>query len=189
MSIDQVRGHTFDGIEEYDNKLPNWWLMTFIGAVIFSFIYWGYYHIFHVGPSSAEAYKIALVEKEKAEAAMAEKLKVSDEILRADSKDAEIVAKGKQIFLGVCLACHRIDGGGMPGLGPNLTDKFWKHGGKPMDLYKVVTEGVKGTAMVSQIAAVGGVMKIKQVLAYVLSLRNTNVANGKAKEGEPYEGN
>ena len=34
-----------DGIQEYDNPMPRWWLLTFAGTVIFSVIY-----VFNVGP-------------------------------------------------------------------------------------------------------------------------------------------
>src|SRR5690606_28861237 len=32
-------GHSFDGIEEYDNPLPRWWFMLFMATIIFSAIY------------------------------------------------------------------------------------------------------------------------------------------------------
>ena len=32
---DQTLGHAFDGIEEYDNPLPRWWFMLFIGTLVF----------------------------------------------------------------------------------------------------------------------------------------------------------
>mgnify|MGYP006208220709 CR=1 FL=1 len=35
-SVDQTMGHSFDGIEEYDNPLPQWWFMLFAGTLVFS---------------------------------------------------------------------------------------------------------------------------------------------------------
>ena len=33
---DQTLGHAFDGIEEFDNPLPKWWFMLFLGTLIFA---------------------------------------------------------------------------------------------------------------------------------------------------------
>ena len=43
--------HEYDGIKELDNNLPLWWLWTFFGAIIFSFIYWLHYEIAEDGPT------------------------------------------------------------------------------------------------------------------------------------------
>ena len=41
--------HEFDGIREYDQRLPNWWLATLFGAILFSLGYWFYYFQFSIG--------------------------------------------------------------------------------------------------------------------------------------------
>ena len=53
MSVqkDQLREHDYDGIQEFDNPLPGWWLWLFWGTIIFSVIYVPYYHLFGLGPS------------------------------------------------------------------------------------------------------------------------------------------
>ena len=38
-TTDQTMGHSFDGIEEYDNPLPKWWFMLFIGTLVFGAVY------------------------------------------------------------------------------------------------------------------------------------------------------
>ncbi|MDH1262753.1 MULTISPECIES: cytochrome-c oxidase, cbb3-type subunit III [unclassified Pseudomonas] len=42
-TTDQTVGHEFDGIEEYDNPLPKWWFMLFVGTIIFALGYLALY--------------------------------------------------------------------------------------------------------------------------------------------------
>ena len=36
----KLRDHTVDGIQEYDQSLPSWWLCILFGVIFFSIIYW-----------------------------------------------------------------------------------------------------------------------------------------------------
>ncbi len=92
------------------------------------------------------------------------------------------VAEGQELFLQYCVVCPPTSGGGS--VGPNLTDAYWIHGGRPMDHHDVITNGVLAKGM----AAWGnqlGPTRVESVVAYIMTLRNTEVP-GKAPEGEFY---
>ncbi|MGB2115130.1 MAG: cbb3-type cytochrome c oxidase N-terminal domain-containing protein, partial [Marinobacter adhaerens] len=40
---ENTTGHSYDGIEEYDNPLPKWWFYLFLGTCIFSLGYLALY--------------------------------------------------------------------------------------------------------------------------------------------------
>lgn len=180
---DQVREHGFDGIQEFDNKLPNWWLWTFYGACIFSFFYWAHYHVLGTGDLPGKELQH---EQEAYSAVLAEQAKnspVTDESLTKLMADPVAMKKGETIFKNPaqCAMCHKPDGGGL--IGPNLTDKFWIHGSKPTEIYKTISKGVPEKGMLAWESTLGPI-GVQQATAYVLSLRNTNVAGGKAPEGK-----
>src|ERR1700761_7708112 len=94
--------HEIDGIEEYDNKLPNWWLGTLYGAIAFAVAYWYVFQTAHIGALPAEAYQDDL---DRAAAAEAMQIKVgaaTEESLVALSKDPKALALGKQVFTSTC---------------------------------------------------------------------------------------
>jgi cytochrome c oxidase cbb3-type subunit 3 len=174
--------HEVDGIEEYDNKLPNWWLYTLYGAIVFAVLYWFHYQVAGFGDSPRAEYQ-AQVDKAAADEAARIKTRgvVTADTLAALARDKQTVLQGREVFAQTCAVCHRQDGGG--NVGPNLTDDFWLHGASPDKIYKTITEGVASKGMPSWGSQLGA-DRVQAVTAYVLTLRGTNVAGGKAPQGE-----
>jgi cytochrome c oxidase cbb3-type subunit 3 len=178
--VDQVI-HEIDGIQEYDNKLPNWWLYSLYASILFAVVYWYHYQSGGFGESPSAAYR---AEMDRAQAEQAAQLKVGEatpEALAALAKDPNAVALGKQVFASTCAPCHRADGGG--NVGPNLTDEYWLHGGAPEKIYKTIATGVPDKGMPAWQMQLGA-LKTQAVAAYVLGLRGTNAPGGKAPQGE-----
>lgn len=172
--------HEYDGIREYDNPLPRWWVMVFWGSFWFALAYILTFHVFDRAPSVHQSYEAEMreVAAERAKAALNEK--VSEESLAKLTGPA--LDTGKGIFQMRCTQCHAAEGQGL--IGPNLTDNAWIHGnGSLMDVYKTVSEGVAAKGM----PAWGLQLRpdeLRQVVAFVGSLRGKNVP-GKAPEGTP----
>jgi cytochrome c oxidase cbb3-type subunit 3 len=173
IDVADLRPHTYDGIQEYDKKLPNWWLWTFYGAIIFSVAYWTLGHTMGLAPDPGSALR-AKMREAQIEAVKSSPV-LSDEKLWAMSRDSKIIAAGKLTFDATCASCHRPDLGGL--IGPNLRDTEWVHGGAPMVLVQTVNEGVLAKGMPAW-GPMLGQAKISEVVAYILSFHT---------EGEPVQ--
>jgi cytochrome c oxidase cbb3-type subunit 3 len=170
---DALRPHTFDGIEEYDKRLPNWWLITLYATIVFWGCYWFYYERAHIGLSNAAALekKMAVIEAER----LASAPSLDDASIWKMSRNPVFVEAGRATFNTTCASCHtdKLTGA----IGPNLIDHLWIHGGRPTEIYHTVQTGV----LVKGMPAWGPVLgnkKISEVVAYVLSYH---------QEGEPIE--
>lgn len=179
MSDKLIEGHEYDGIREFDNALPAWWLITFYATIIFGFLYWIHYQ-FGGGPTQAQELATNMARHDAARGSAPRRSE--SELLALFN--AENAAKGHGIFAVRCASCHAENGGGL--IGPNLTDFFWIVGeGRPSDLYKVVREGVPAKGM----PAWGDMMsddEVVHVSAFVHSLKGQNVKNGKAPQGNEF---
>jgi len=108
------------------------------------------------------------------------------EVVEEDGK-ATGVGEAKNTFVTVCSACHMPDAGGVVGLGPNLTDKYWKNNdGSLKGIQNTISEGVVGTAMISWKASYNA-EQIEGLAKYILSLQGTTPANPIPPEGELVE--
>ncbi len=169
--------HTYDDIQEEDNQMPNWWLFILFATIVFGFGYWFVYHTTKALPDPRTEY---LAEVDALKKARLAANPMSDEAIMAVTKDPAQVEEGKKVFASTCVACHAPEGQGL--VGPNLTDKFWIHPNKPSDIVKSVTEGYADKGMPPW-GLILGPDKVKKVAAYVMTIRNTNVA-GKAPQGD-----
>lgn len=173
--------HVYDGdLQEEDNRLPLWWLYTLYGAIAFAVVYWyGEHQLKAWAPRDVafqeEMITVRLEEAKKNGGAL------PPDVLLAMSKTPGTVDQGKQVFTTTCAPCHRADAGG--NIGPNLTDDYWIHGGKPENIFACVHDGVTAKGMPTWGPQLGDA-KVAAVVAYVLSIRGTNVAGGKPPQGE-----
>jgi len=173
---DKVRPHTYDGIQEYDKRLPNWWLYTLYATIVFWVGYWSYYEWFRIGATGTETVttEIARIEASRLSAA-----KLDDASLWQMSRNPEFIEAGRVSYVANCAACHLASLRGKTespaAIGPDLTDTGWVHGGKPTEVHDVISKGVLTKGMPAW-GPVLGAKKITEVTAYILS---------KHKEGEP----
>lgn len=147
-----LREHEYDGIREYDHKLPNWWLYTLYGAIIYFLVDWGLYYKTDFFQTDQEKVVTELkgIQKQREEALAATLAELDDEALINDwATDGAVLARGEAIYNQVCIGCHAADLSAtmlvgdkripLPGL--SLADGEWKYGAKPLDIFKIINEG------------------------------------------------
>jgi len=178
----RILDHEYDGIQEYDNPLPRWWVWMWAGSFFFSVGYFFHYHVSHNGTSVADDYLQDMAQAREAEAKQSLAEPVSEESLGKLMTNPALMTDAKALFGARCTPCHGANAQGV--IGPNLTDNSWIHGqGKLTDIYGVVEGGVASKGMPAwgrQLTPI----ELRKVVAYVGTLRGSNVA-GKAPEGPP----
>jgi cytochrome c oxidase cbb3-type subunit 3 len=177
---DAIQGeiiHEYDGIEEADNKLPQWWLWTFYIAIAFSLVYWVYYEAVGVGHGPLDSFTAERME------AMDTGAPITDTVLLELASDKLAVRAGEKAFGQNCAKCHGSRGEG--NIGPNLTDEFWIGEGSPVAIYSTIAQGRTGKGMPAWGLQLGP-GACKQLASYVLTVRNTNLP-GKPAQGQKWK--
>ncbi len=197
----ETTGHAWDGIEEFNNPLPRWWLWTFYGTIVWAVIYsilfpaWPLVHSATAGVlgwSSRAKVQQEIVAFEEANAPLNAKLVETplDDI----SKDAGLhqyaVNAGGAVFRTWCAQCHGSGAQGAKGF-PNLLDDAWLWGGTLDDIAATITHGVRNTesddARYSEMPAFGEILEpaeITQVVQYVMSLTGAQSDDAAAQAGK-----
>ena len=178
---DTVMEHEFDGIQEFDNRLPNWWLWLMYGSIVFALFYWIIFHTLELRELPREQFEGVMAEAAEIQLAKMLEAGIDNDFFVAMSENETKVAEGREIFVKHCVACHLDQGQGS--VGPNLTDGNWIHGCEPMAMWKIVTDGVAAKGMPAWQNQLGPT-RVMAAVSYIMTIQNTNVT-GKAPEGEP----
>jgi cytochrome c oxidase cbb3-type subunit 3 len=156
-------------------------MYLFYLTVLFAVVYGLYYHVYLDGNIQETEYKTEVAVAEKVREAYLKKFanSVNEDnvtILTA----AKEVTEGGKIYSTNCIACHGDKGQG--GVGPNLTDKFWIHGGDVKALFKTLTYGVPEKGMIAWNKTLNP-LQIQKVASFILTLQGTNPAGAKEPQG------
>lgn len=183
-----IEGHSYDGIQEFDNPMPGWWVWIFVATIVFTPIYVLGVHVY----GFINSYEDDLAEGQQELQVMREAYAAANPTFDADSttlavyaSDPAQVAAGATAYATYCAACHGDQGQGL--IGPNLTDAYWIHGGSDVDLYNVVTRGVVERGMAPWEAVLTPEQRA-QVVAFIRSLQGTNPPGAKEPQGVEYGG-
>lgn len=200
----ETTGHSWDGIEEYNNPLPRWWLWTFYACILFAI---GYTILFPAWPLVKGATPGILGYSTRG--------KVAEEIQHFEDINADLVSKlesveladinpdanpdlynyavrgGEAVFNTFCAQCHGREGGlGAPGY-PVLSDDNWLWGGDIEEIHYTVSHGIRNEtdedARYSQMPAFGELLEpeeIDQVVQYVRKLSGQDHDAALAGPGE-----
>lgn len=179
-----VTGHSWDGLQEYNNPLPRWWLYLFYITIVFAVIYMVLYPTLGkwqgiLDWSSTGQYQQEVKQADAKYGPIFAAFAQQD--IPALSKDPHAVQVGQRLFLNYCASCHGSDAGGAIGF-PNLTDNDWLYGGSPEAIQKTILDGRHGS--MPAWGPVLGDQGVEEAAAYVMSLSGREVDSSLAAAGK-----
>ena len=181
QEADILLDHDYDGIRELDNALPPWWKYGFYITIFVAIFYILKFEVWHTGMNPTEEYNTEMAEAKIETDAYLASMKENVDENSVVMLDAAGIATGKTLYTKTCVACHSPNGAG--GVGPNLTDNYSLHGATIKDIFKTIKYGWPDKGMQAWQSNFSPV-EMQQIASYVKSLVNTNVADGKAPQGE-----
>ncbi|MEX0349395.1 MAG: cytochrome-c oxidase, cbb3-type subunit III [Paracoccaceae bacterium] len=185
-------GHIWDGIEEFDNPMPRWWLWTFYATIFWGVIYTIAYPAWPLVNSATAgvlgwstrgdvASEIVAAEEANAEInARLAAIRMEDIAEDADLHNYA-VSSGAAVFRTWCAQCHGSGAAGAVGY-PNLLDDAWLWGGDIENIHLTIAHGIRNEedpdARYSEMPAFGRdelltPEEIDKAVNYVMSLSGT----------------
>ena len=182
-STEETVGHSYDGIEEYDNPLPRWWFMLFVGTVIFALGYlvlypglgnWkGILPGYEGGWTQVKEWQREMDKADEQYGPLFAKYAAMP--VEEVAKDAQALKMGGRLFASNCSVCHGSDAKGAYGF-PNLTDNDWLWGDEPETIKTTILHG-RQAAMPAWRDVIGE-EGIRNVAGYVRSLSGRDTPEG-----------
>lgn len=182
-------GHEWDGIREWNNPLPRWWVWVFLATIIWGLWYTLAYPAWpllsratagYLGFSTRAAVEAEIAAVETARAPLMERLAATDPDRLSGDADllAFAVDAGEAVFRAHCSQCHGAGAAGVQASGfPNLLDDDWLWGGRMGDIVQTVTHGIRNDqspeARWSQMPAFGDMLpraEIEALTHHVLAM-------------------
>ena len=183
---EKTTGHSFDGIEEYDNPLPKWWFYLFIATCVFSLGYLALYPGLGnwqglLGWSQEKQWE---EEMQLAEARYNEiYAQFGDVPIPELAQNEEANEMGQRLFANNCAVCHGSAARGSIGF-PNLTDDAWLYGGDPETIVQTIHGGRQGNMPAKGMMPNMTAEQVDQVVNYVLSFSGREQDAAAAEAGE-----
>lgn len=182
----ELTSHNYDGIQEYDNPIPGWWHLIFLGSVIFSVCYVVVFHMTPLIPSREVRLERRIAAAEEVQFGKLRQLPMDEIKLQTIMGNEQWLSSGKSIFAGTCAVCHGQEAQGIEGLGYNLTDDKYVNIKDMMDIVGMIQNGSENKKMPPQTTL--NPNEVAMVAAYVASIRGTNVQGPESMSiGEPIE--
>ena len=189
----ETTGHDYDGIQEIDNPLPQWWVYMFWATIVFGFGYLGLYGLGNFNglltvEVDGEQVTWTSTNQWKAEVQAFEKeiaplyAQYSSTPVEQLVSDQKALQTGQRLFKSNCSVCHGSTAKGARGF-PNLTDNDWLYGGSPDAIKTTITNGRRG-AMPAW-GAILGEEGVKEMTAYVRQLGGLKHDEAKAAAAAP----
>lgn len=146
-------GHEWDGIKEFDNPLPRWWLWTFYATIV-----WGIaYTIAYPAWPLINGTTPGLLEYSSRADVAADIQKYRDDNAAVDAKIASVELSeiagdtelanyalngGRAVYKTWCVQCHGEGADGFVGY-PNLIDDDWLWGGSIEAIHQTISHGIR----------------------------------------------
>lgn len=200
----KTTGHSWDGIEEYDNPMPRWWVWVFYACIVWGIGYsiaypaWPLIHSATqglLGPTLRTEVVAEIARFDEANAPIKAKLDAADlaSIPSNDELKTYAISAGASVFKNNCAQCHGSGAAGVQGKGyPNLLDNDWLWGGDMEAIYTTISHGIRNTtdpdARYSQMPSFGkdGILdktQIDDVVEHVLAISGQEHDVAKAEAG------